>query len=111
MNCKELLLSNSPYASLIGLSIIKLLGTEFIINFNASVAFLENLIKYHNGDFAGHCSNYILFSYHEIMDAWNSIAESITVVRTLSCPQSGSDDSCRHIAKTSFVPRPTWRND
>ena len=31
VNSKELL-SNGPYASLIGLSIIKLLGTEFLIN-------------------------------------------------------------------------------
>ena len=46
-----------------GLSIIKLLGTELAIHFNTSVTFillvLEILIKYHKGDFAGHCSIYI----------------------------------------------------
>ena len=46
----------------IGLSIIKLFGTEFVVShtFQCSVTFLllvlENLIKFHKGDFAGHCS-------------------------------------------------------
>ena len=52
-------------ASKIEPSIIMLLGTEFIISlhFNARVNFLllvlENLKKYHKGDFAGHCSIYV----------------------------------------------------
>ena len=47
----------------IGLSIIKLLGTEFIISLHtfqcehySFLLLLESLIKYHKGDLAGHCS-------------------------------------------------------
>ena len=63
INSKELL-SNGPYASKMGLSIIKLLGTEFIIShtFQCERFFfllvLENLMKYNKGDFAGHCCVY-----------------------------------------------------
>ena len=54
---------NSKRASKIELSIIKLLGTEFIISHTFLLLVMENLKKYHNkGDFAGLCS--ILLHYH-----------------------------------------------
>ena len=58
MNSKELL-SNDPYVSYIGLSFIKLLGTELIISHTFqckryfSFACPGKFDKYHKGDFVG----------------------------------------------------------
>ena len=88
--------SNGPYASYIRLSIIKLLGTELLIShihFNASVTFLllvlENLIKYHKGDFAGHCSIY----YIHCMYIYN-IVQWLISVRQYSGSGSNHKISC-----------------